>query len=220
MFGAACDQSLYDPVAKQWIDANKLTAANFLIDSNSNHQACLAIIPWALGEETVTLYDISTTDPHTFFAPVLTHNVIPIAIGFGIVFGETLASVGFAGASLAIGWLVGKISGEGESSLAFDPLQVQEGIGNFADNLDNLNQNKQDHIKAPKHNWSNLVPDPNNNWDKIKDIIRIVLATGIHRSNNNSDSVYRASTNISGYIIEVTYTVENGIRRISNAWIK
>lgn len=95
------DQRFYNPVLQKWIQAKNITTDTVFLDSKFNHIICINAQTNSIAPKTV--YHISTTDPHTFFATeqeLLTHNAFPlIALGVSWLFG--LGSVEFAGLSLA-----------------------------------------------------------------------------------------------------------------------
>ncbi len=66
------------------------------------------------------------------------------------------------------------------------------------------------------------MPDPNNNnnWDKIVEIIATVMAQGAHGPYKNSKEVMVATETVSGHVVEVTYKIIDGVKTISNAWVK
>jgi len=85
--------------------------------------------------------------------------------------------------------------------------------------LDSLNANKIKHIiegsKNSNHKWGKLVPDKN--WNDIKKIIAEVMGTGSDKSYGSAQ--VRVKT-IRGEVVEVTHVEINGVKKISNAWIK
>lgn len=95
------DQLFYDPLLQEWIKAKNITTSTQLLDSNLTYCTCLNVQMISITPRTV--YHISTTDPHSFFATeqeLLTHNAFPlIALGVSWLFG--LGSVEFAGLSIA-----------------------------------------------------------------------------------------------------------------------
>lgn len=214
---AATDQQLFDPVANSWIAAANLTADNYLIDSKGDHIKCRASTTCNAEEEIFTVFDISTTDPHNFFATesqLLTHNVTPFAVGVAFAFGETLSSISLVDVVIGAGaFFVGLVTGKVSIGSAKPDV-------NFKNPLDN--KDTRDHIRQNKHNWSKLVPDPNNNnnWDKIAEIIATVMATGVHRLEGKTPNVYIAAANICNRIVEVKYIIKDGVEIISNAWVK
>lgn len=95
------DQRFYDPVLQKWIQAKNITTNTVFLDSKFNHITCINAQTTSISPKTV--YHISTTNPHNFFATeqeLLTHNAFPlVALGVSWLFG--LGSVEFAGLSLA-----------------------------------------------------------------------------------------------------------------------
>jgi len=87
--------------------------------------------------------------------------------------------------------------------------------------IDNLDKNKKGHIVQDKHNWDKLIPDPKNpdNWDKIATIISTVLANGVEKVYKNGPAFIK-TLDIEGNIVEVTYIIIDGIKVISDAWIR
>ncbi len=88
-------------------------------------------------------------------------------------------------------------------------------------NIATINENKIHHItegsRGTKHKWELLVPDKN--WTDIKKIIEDVMETGEEKP-YKSEGCSRAKE-IQGHIVEVTYkTMEDGLCKISNAWVK
>ncbi|MBN2478665.1 MAG: hypothetical protein JXA94_00390 [Parachlamydiales bacterium] len=82
-------------------------------------------------------------------------------------------------------------------------------------NINELEGNKINHIKQPKHCWNKLVKDEN--WRKIKNIIEEVMNTGTERPRG----VAKVKTKIiNDEVVEVTYQFIDGINKISNAWVK
>ncbi len=215
---AAADQQLYDPVSNNWVTASNLTSDNYLMGSKVTHIKCRFVTVCNADEEIFTVYDISMAEPHNFFATeaqVLTHNVIPIVVGVGIAFGETIASISLGEIVVGIGsFVAGLAAGKVAISLTNPGADIC-----FKDPLSR--QDKKDHILQGKHNWPNLVPDPNNNWDRVVEIIAAVMASGAHRvADGKTSDVYVASATVGNRVVEVTYRIINGVKTISDAWVK
>ena len=95
--------------------------------------------------------------------------------------------------------------------------------GDSDSDIDQIDDNKIKHILQGKHNWDKfgLGGDLNNNdpgrWEKIKTIVRDVLKKGLEEPYG---SAFKKSKIVNGNIVEVSYIVINGIKRVSNAWVR
>lgn len=85
-----------------------------------------------------------------------------------------------------------------------------------------IDTNKRNHILQAKHKWSKLVQNPKNpnNWNKIAAAIALALSKGTKAPYNGSSKVYINTVKIGNLVVQVTYKVVNGVKRISDAWIK
>ena len=214
---AAPDQQFFDPVEQQWILASDFALTNHLLDSKGNHVLCREVMRCNADEEVCVVYDISTEAPHTFFvtnSQFLTHNAWPIVLGFSIKFGETLASIGLPKIMAGIGAFL-----FGAGGLVINHAQAVRDLEKcFKDSLSD--PNKKHHILQDKHKWTELVPDPKNNWGKVVEIITTVMTAGVSRPDNRTSDVFIKAANVCNRIVEVQYRLINGIETISNAWVK
>lgn len=80
--------------------------------------------------------------------------------------------------------------------------------------------NKRNHILQDKHNWNKLTPDPKDpkSWPLIVETIRKVLENG--DAVKYKDATFIKSLDIGGHIVQVVFTIVDGVMRIVNAWIK
>lgn len=85
--------------------------------------------------------------------------------------------------------------------------------------LDNLNENKRNHIingsKNSDHHWERLTP--NKNWTVIKKAVARTMTFGRNATYKGVDSKL---LRCKGNLVEVPYKQIGTIKRISNAWIK
>jgi RHS repeat-associated protein len=88
--------------------------------------------------------------------------------------------------------------------------------------VDNINENSQHHILQDKHNWSKLVPDPEdpNNWGKVAAIISTVLSNGTEEKYKTVEGVFIKTYEIAGEIVQVAYRVVDGVVKIADAWVR
>lgn len=216
---AAPDQQFFDPVAQEWILASDFALSNHLLDSMGNQVSCREVMRCNANEEMCTVYDISTTAPHTFFvtkSQFLTHNILPVAIGISFAF-DSLFALGtwaFSSAAVSFGALV-----VGTAGLGLHHAQAVRDLETCFKNPLN-NEDTQKHVLQSKHKWPELVPDPKKNWDEVVKIITTVMATGASRPEGKTADVFIKSANISNRIVEVKYFVDKGVEIISNAWVK
>ena len=79
---------------------------------------------------------------------------------------------------------------------------------------------KVEHIQDEKHLWKrrlNLDPKDPKDWEKIIAIIQTVLASG---TDEKYGVVLKRSLEVGKEIVSVTYTIIDGVIRISDAWVK
>ncbi|MBS1987743.1 hypothetical protein JST56_02000, partial [Candidatus Dependentiae bacterium] len=85
--------------------------------------------------------------------------------------------------------------------------------------IDNFDVHKKKHFiegsAGSDHKWERLVPDKN--WDSIKKIAKDVLKSGEDKPYKN---VRYKTKVINGETVEITYNEVNGIKKISNGWVK
>lgn len=216
---AVPEQQFFDPVAKQWIFASDFTVENHFLDRAGNKVACHEVIYCSNDAEICDVYDITTDDPHTFFvtdSQFLTHNVIPVAIGISFAFDSLLAlkTWAFAKAVFSFGAIA-----IGTAGIAINQAQAVRDLEKcFKYRIDE--RQSRDHILQKKHNWQDLVPDPNNNWEKVVEIITLAMTAGTHGPYKGSKEVMQAVVQVRGRIVEVIYIVLDGIRTVGNGWVK
>jgi Bacterial toxin 35 len=87
--------------------------------------------------------------------------------------------------------------------------------------VENINENGKNHILQEHHNWNKFTQNPKdpNNWDEIAGIIATAIANGAEKIYKNGPAFIK-SLNIDGKIVEVTYIIKDGIKIISDAWVK
>lgn len=62
------DQQFFDPLEDSWKKTTDLTTASVLLNEEGKKIPCLAVVPYLAKNKAFTLYDISTSAPHTFYA--------------------------------------------------------------------------------------------------------------------------------------------------------
>lgn len=130
-------------------------------------------------------------------------------LGFGVFF----LTVGFA-----VSGVWGFFTTAAGSSTSFFEWLTKQGEKlppPIVTNLETLDSNKWNHILQEKHLWSQIVSNPN--AENLKPIIQNVIQNG------TQEPYYNAFKNvliIDGHTVEVTYTIIDGVYKISNAWIK
>jgi hypothetical protein len=86
-------------------------------------------------------------------------------------------------------------------------------------NIDEFDDPKKKHFiggsKDSDHKWEKLVPDKN--WEEIKKISKDVMKTGEDKTYKN---VKCKSKVVNGETVEIVYVVINGVKKISNGWVK
>lgn len=227
LVAASSSQQFFDTTKNQWICAEQLNpeVSIFNLSKQKAIVNCCATIEYVSPDS--TWYKLSLSAPHTFFITehnILTHNVLPLAIGISFVFGESLASLAFSGVSLALGALIFGTKKDNKPFIAIkgsndDPFE----FAHFNDHNELNNENNKRHILQEKHNWKKLDPDPNNNWDKIIQIIRRVLKEGVHSFHskaNDGKDVYNAKATINNHTVGVRYKLDNNVKIISTAWVQ
>ena len=108
IFYTCPDQLFYDPISAQWIAAQHITTQTTFLDYQHNHCPCLHVE--TIQTEPISTYRISTTAPHTFFITeqeLLTHNALPLFIGFAWLFGQGLQFAGITIGTAFLGSYIG-----------------------------------------------------------------------------------------------------------------
>jgi hypothetical protein len=239
-------QKFYDPQKDQWILAKNISAETTFLNKSGNYISCIES-HFTFLDQSTTAYELSLSFPHTFFIGVsqlLTHNMIPIAIGISFAFdgffsGLTLSSIG-----VTLGGIIGLIcfsksegwrdphwkmpqwnpelfpKGPDDDEFTKKVIWFTEKVFEVAIKF-LVDDNRLEHIFKEKHKFTPLLKQFGSQQNVVYEVLKaahgkIPNVEGIPFGTD----IKPLSVNVSGYEIYIRGSVVDGIIRISTMFIK
>ncbi|MCT0449650.1 polymorphic toxin type 35 domain-containing protein [Lactococcus lactis] len=105
-----------------------------------------------------------------------------------------------------------------KESKALEEMWKSEQVsGKFADEIDNLDPNKINHIMLSKHEWEKVVIPPT--WENVKPLVNEVMEKGVAEPYGNIPGVFQKQAKIGDRTVTVTYREMDGKTIVSDAWV-